>query len=552
MVRAAVAVVAMLTSAESLAATRAQLSVNADTIAVGQAVAAQVVLVGSAARRPPVLPPAAGVEVSYQGKSERMTLRGRRAETIYVYQYAVRAMSEGTLTLGPVTVETVDGETVRTESVRFTVTPRSAPDAEAAPITVRGGFDVAEAWEGQVVLYTYDARARGRVVDVRWAFPDFEGLREPQQGGRSDEQYTIMDPDGAITVSRGVLPLIATSTGVREHPSSVARVELRSGRPGVFSMFDTRSERMATQPATLHVAPLPPAPEGFTGLVGEFVFETALDKERASVGQSVTWSLQVAGDGTLEGFAWSPPPIDGATVYAGETQRVARVEDGAYLGFAMADNVLVPTTPGRLDVPPLELITFSTVKGEYITHQVEVPSLMVTGASDAGADVESFAVEPDAIVEGDGIDFRDIYRYGLSSTPFLGPVVPLIAGVAALPGAGVFGILCMSAIARRRRRATVAEVAPTAASLLRSLPPEPAHVRWAILDGALRLALAERSEVAVEDLDRTAAVDALPAPLGDQVGELFAILDRARFAGIPPGTDPEAVVRAAVAAVEAA
>ena len=551
MVRHAVVLAAVAAALPASAATRGQLAVNVDRLQVGQAVVAQVVVVGASAGRPPSLPAEPGLAVTFQGQSQRTTFRGTHAETIFAYQYAVTARQEGTWSLGPVAFTAADGTQVRTEAVEVTVLPRTARSPDEPEVTVEGGFDPTEAWEGQVVLYRYDARARGSVVDVRWGFPDFEGLRSPQQGTRGDEQYTIADPEGAITVSRGVLPLVATATGTREHPSAVAGIELRTGRPGVLGLLRTRTERRATEPSTLTVRPLPAAPEGFTGLVGEFVFETSLDKQRASVGQSVGWTLQVAGDGTLEGFSWTPPEPAGATVYAGDTERVARVEDGEYLAFAIAENVLVPTAPGTLQVPPLEMITFSPARGEYVTHRVEVPPLVVTGAADAMASVESFAGEPGEVVEGDGVDFRDIHRWGFASTPFLGPAVPVLAGLAALPGVAVFGALGVAAAMRLRRREGSAEEAPSASALLRALP-ESGPTRWSALDDALRVALADRVGVSVSALDREAALAGLDGGLAEDIRQVFGVLDRARFAGVAPASDPADAVCALVARLEAA
>ncbi len=545
-------VAAALLAAPAMAAPRAQLGLTTDRIEVGQAIVAQVVVVGTPARRPPTIPVNDGVTIAFSAKSERIDLRPGRATSIYSYQYAVRANAEGTYTLGPVQIETTDGKRLETEAVTLRVTPSTDPSSDAARFVVSGGFEESEAWEGQVVHYVYDARVRGRVVDVRWRFPVFEGLREPQQGGRGDEQYQIMDPDGEITVSHGVLPLVATATGRKEHPASLAVAELRTGRPGLFGMVRTTSERMATDPSSLVVRPLPVAPDNFTGLVGDFVFESTLETARAAVGQSVTWTLRVAGDGTLEGFSWSAPEVDGATVYGGETQHIGRVEDGEYLGMAIAENVLVPTQSGQLQVPPLELVTFSPSRGAYQTHEISVPPLMVTGSADGqSVAVESFATEVEEIVEGDGIDFRDIYRWGLATTPHLGPVLPLMAGAAALPGAAVFGVLGAQWVAARRRQRATVEVAPTASAILASLPAERGEARWAALDAALRIALADRVDQRVETMDREAALALVPDALAADLRELFGVLDRARFAANEPEGDVAPRVRDAVAALEA-
>jgi hypothetical protein len=300
------------------------------------------------------------------------------------------------------------------------------------------------------------------------------------------------------------------------------------------------------------VRKLPPPPDGFSGLVGDFSFYSRLDRQRVPVGGSVAWTLEVAGNGALAG--WKPPTFDAdaqlpISLYDNDQTVEARVHDGVFSTVGRYERVIVPLKAGQLTLPKLDVVVFSPSKNAYITKTVPMPAVVVTPGREQGADIESFAGElPEGLAEGDEVDFRGNYSWGWGSTPALYRVVPSLAVVTALPAGGVAVQALFLGVAgwlKRRREATIE--APKASARLLHLPADPEQ-RLVAFDAALRQALADHAGIDVAELDRAAEIDALPDGLRERVAQLGRELDRARFAG--DASVEEDLVRDAVLELE--
>ena len=144
------------------------------------------------------------------------------------------------------------------------------------------------------------------------------------------------------------------------------------------------------------------------------------------------------------------------------------------------------------------------------------------------------------------VELVDVYTWGVATVPPTAPVLPFLWLAVSLPGGLLLvgeGASATRAWWRRRRAANVKEV--RGADRLKSLPADGAE-RLAVLDLALREALAAHVKVPVGTLRRPEALAALHDDLQHRVENAFASLDRCRFAGEAPGPDLEVMVRDAI------
>ncbi|HHO54209.1 MAG TPA: hypothetical protein ENK18_25900 [Deltaproteobacteria bacterium] len=483
--------VALVASAVALA-TQVQLRVEPKQLAQGQTGTAQVLVVtgrGSPrtnSSQPPTLPVGDGLQISYSGQAQRYHSVNGRVTLIHQFDYRIAALREGSWQLGPVELPLIDGSTVSADAVEIVVRPRPELGARQE-VHVEAGFSEETAWEGQVVLYRYRFESTLPGASAKWRLPAFDGLRATQQGQPAQSAYVIDDPEGAIHIQEGVVPLIATGTGRRDQGVAIATVKTPMGRPDPFGFRRVRSEPWVTDPAVLTVEPLPPAPDGFSGLVGDFVLLSDVDRERAVVGQSITWTLRIRGDGSLEGFSLPPYETPMASVYENDAQVSARVESDAYAATATFRRVLVPTEEGELRPPPFELVTFSPTAGAYETHRVELPTITVEPGREGVGEVTSFSSGlPAPIVDPTELAPRPVVTSGMASIPPLDRFMPLFLGLVAAPGVGVIGVellLGLLTLYRRRRSERVVQITPS--ERIRALPADPDE-RLAILDELLR------------------------------------------------------------------
>jgi hypothetical protein len=551
----AVLAVWMLFVAGPAMAAQVSLRLDTDTLEVGQSASLTIYMVGGRTKHAPRLTPPKGLEFTFAGSSQEFRQGTNFQRTLVVgFRYRVTALEEGAHPIGPFRFEMTDGSVLGSEVVVLSVIPRVAAEA-LDPIEVEAGFGSEEAWEGQVVVYSYDLSARVPTMGVQWQLPEFDGFRAPQHGQAVSQDFVIEDTDGQITKVYGRQPLIATSTGQKDFGPTLVQVRVPKGRPNFFGVRSYTAEVRATDPTALRVRTLPEPPAAFSGLVGDFVFRSSLDRQEAAVGESVNWTVEMVGDGAVEGF--KPPDFvgeDRVSVYDNGGTVNARIErDGRYISSANFKRVLVPAEEGEVSLPPLQVVTFSPRLGDYEIHEIAVPSLVVTrGREGGGAELESFGgVLPSAEdVDVAEVAFRENYRWGLAKTPPFAVTAVVLTALSAVPAGTVWMLLGMARMRDwRAARLEARRRPPQPLDHLQDLPVEPER-RLTALDSALRLGLAMRPGVTPAQLDREAVLHGLPDDLSVRVQDLSDAMDRARFAGLPSDRDFEAEIREILQALE--
>jgi hypothetical protein len=539
-------------------AAEAELEVVVGQLQVGQVGLVRVTVRGDRPTAPPRIPvrPDTGLELRFRRQSQQVEIVNSRVSRQYEFVYSAEALEDGTYTIGPAEVE-IGTRRTRTGSATLKVVPRR--EGPADELEVFAGFDVEQAWVGQVVVYKRGVRSRVRVLRDSWTDPPLDGLLPPRDGTPAYAEYVIQDPAGDTFVKEEMHPKVVVSPGTREVPRAVARLQIPRDGGGPMGFTRSQTRVLPTEPSTLEVRARPAEPPGFSGLVGDFTFESEVDRTRAAVGESVNWSVRVRGDGALEGFSLPRIQSDQARVYPGSPATSARVDADGYRAEGRFDQVIVPTEPGRLVLGPVRVVTFSPSRGEYVTHDIDLPPLTVTrGKGAGGGDVESFldtdALDTDLqLIEEPYEGVRPVRTAGRAHAAWLGGLVPWTLGLAGLPLV-VLGALEGGRVARRglrslaTRRARRAPRPLTPTERLRALPEDPDD-RLAELDAALRQAVARALDLDVATLDRARDLERLPDALADEVRRLTRRLDRARFGG-GDRTDLVQPVRDAVVALE--
>jgi len=539
--------VCTLASAPAFAA-QVYLRVHYRTMELGQQGQAEIVVVNGRTTVVPDLPVDDGLVVRFAGQQRATRSVNLHRTRSVSFTYSVKATRTGSFTLGPATVM-VEGQPVVTNSATVTVT--EPPPALEEDMVATAEVSINPAWEGQVVLYRYGLRSRVRVLRSRWSGLPVTQLARPRDGGAVRRQYMVEDARGPTWVDETLEPFIVTSAGDITLAPVVVQVDVpREGRRSPFDPFDFPEQRsLLTKAMELSVRPLPPPPVGFSGLVGEFEFSSTIVDTKVAVGESVDWTVDVTGDGSLEGFHLPPPQdLEGARIYDGSPSVSAVVEESGYRASGTFNRVVVPTEPGTLRLPPLEVKTFSTTRGEYVVHRLELPVLEVAPGGEQGGAMESFAplVVPQTQAEAPQVvDIYPVYAKGRTTAPFLGPVLPWAVLVAAAGGllALLLDLRVWMRLLLPPREAVAAPMTPV--DRLRRLP-EDADEQLDLLDDALRQSLGRRLNLPPGQLDRREAIEQLPASVRDRVAAVSNALERARFAGDPPGSDLADQVRSVV------
>jgi hypothetical protein len=386
----------------------------------------------------------------------------------------------------------VGGTHYRTSPLRFTVEAGGgAPPPGAQGHGARGrapqpqsgddGIDVflethagaATAWVGQPVLvettlYTSVATPHFDWIDD----PTFKGAWTESLAVDSNREAARVEKGGrqymAFPVSRKVV--VPTAPGAIAIPQATALVQVQ--RPSrdrfgmLFGLEPLVNLQRKTSPLTITARPLPEAgkPPDFDGTVGSYRISATADRKQAEVGDAIALRVTVEGLGSLQ--AAKPPrlpSIPDAKFY--DPKIVENASTGAnHLSSRKTwEWVVVPLSPGSLDLPAASFSYFDTESGTYREARADLPTVAV---------VRGAAVPDTGVARGEvQQNLRDIAFVKPRSGPLREPVPPLsrrawflallVLPVAAVP-VGIWAgrrrerLLTDSGFARGRRAARAA------------------------------------------------------------------------------------------------
>lgn len=124
--------------------------------------------------------------------------------------------------------------------------------------------------------------------------------------------------------------------------------------------------RLSTSPQFLTVQPLPPAPAGFSGIVGQVDLEAELQPAELRLGEAANLAVRISGRGNLQGV--TEPLIDapdGVTFYPPQQQDEDRTRGTTVAGRRVWSYVVVPDRTGRTTVQVPEISYFDPESRTY-------------------------------------------------------------------------------------------------------------------------------------------------------------------------------------------
>jgi len=343
------------------------------------------------------------------------------------------------------------------------------------------------------------------------------------------------------------VPLVAAAVGPNTVPPAVISARYRAQRRrrnarrstlddifGGSSLMGSRAERKThtTSPIPLNIRPLPQAgrPADFGGLVGRFTLQMKPSARKLKLGESLTLTIVLKGDGTLHGFRLPTVPSDaGFRVYDDAPEITAEVKDRIFTSQAVVKRAVVPEEVGTLTIPGIEIPIFDPETEQYTTVRTESLSIVVEPGEEGAGDVSSFLGENgDArrAVESLGEDILPVSVPDrlqdstlMGSLPVIGalPALPLLVWLALVANGWLDSRKIDPLLVQRRR--------------MMSLPKDPVR-RLAILEDVFREVAGLRLGVPAPSLDADAV-----ASLGEDAQRIYRALERARYGGSTGGLD---------------
>lgn len=551
---------------------------NPASVYAGQQFLLTVTAVGKSVGEPQI-PGIPGLQVAAtptQRADQYSMSTGAGMSVVKTRGYAAMAQEPGKIVIPPIPV-TIDGNVVSSREVVLDVRPaqaplpgHSAPQSSVPPrgdglpdpsqwVFVTSDVNRNEVYVGEAVRLGYElwriihrSIETGTYPGASFAHPTTEGFyaTEPQvqrlRRHHDGYDYEVM------RYERMLYPTRAGTLTVGPW-----RWE---GAGRVWAMFnaDQHPFQLATEPITVEVKPLPPAPPDYRGGVGSYTLKAELSRTDTLQGVPVELHVRISGRGNPDAVGNPVFPALPDAFVAEPAVEVAQAVDEA--GVAVEKRMTYAITPleaGVLTVAPLVYTHFNPETGQYETKSAGPFTIQVKASAERGSTLVTAGGGPAGQVAILKEDIEPIITTpaSLSSNGAGGWALGLWM---VLPVAG-YGLVTAT-MTRRRRLTTDTAYARSqyarqrALKRLREAPEsvEPADEVGKAITGYLadRRNCSEAGMTASEAEALLVAVQA-PAETREKVGRILQRCERSRYGGA--GLSPQecrALADGAAAAVE--
>ena len=336
------------------------------------------------------------------------------------YELTPASGQKGVVAIGPARIR-VDGREMRSNVVNLRVTSGgAAPAAPAtgasgvapapAPADETSGEPPASAGNGSFIRAAPDKLKAfvGEQVTVTWQLfltqrtDKYESITEPRTDGFWSEDVSPTAARGRLTLSQEVLggrpyqvallfkkalfPLQPGRLTVSPMESEIAQVD--------FFGSAVRRQRLKADAVAIEAIPLPKAgqPDGFEpSNVGRFTVAARADRAQIAVGEALTLTIDVKGQGNLRNLrAPALPRLEGWKSY--EPKVTVNLDPGDLVsGTKTVEYLLLPDRPGTTMIPSFELAFFDPATRSYETTRSD-PLRIEVGPDGAAHDGAAAAV----------------------------------------------------------------------------------------------------------------------------------------------------------------
>jgi hypothetical protein len=329
-----------------------------------------------------------GFEVLGRGKEGVMIrtdiINGKiRTKRELVYSYSAVANRTGYVHLRDIKVD-VGGEELTHPPVKIRVTStRSAP----RNIFLVAEVNKAEAYIGEGIDLRYYLYSRLPILETEIkAFPKLNGfIKRFHKINERDEtvQYGGQIYRRSLKYSARIYP---ERTGKIIVDPMKLNLKFSTGRGGLFGGFfnNLRQRVVGSKNLEVKVLPIPSdnVPPHFTGLVGNHEFTIEVPKSKFLVNEAVEARLFVNGPGALENFD-APLLFDNDALEKFDTKSEVN-EQGLQRARKVFDYTYLARYVREIPAKTIKLAVFDPESKDFITKEIELPELRISGAGNAG------------------------------------------------------------------------------------------------------------------------------------------------------------------------
>ena len=342
------------------------------------------------------------------------------------YSYYLRSPNLGKHTIGSASLE-YSGKKYTTNPITIEVVksvPKPASKAKGAPtvsandigdnVFILATADKQRVYLGEQVMVTYKLYTALPIASQMQVskLPSYEGfwaedMNLPNTISFSTEMYHGKQYGVGVLKKVALFP---TQTGELSVTPMVldVPVQIRRRQPGggnnvfdqffndpFFNNYSTVNFNAKSNTVKIDVLPLPSknVPASFTGSVGDFTISSQINKVVTQANEPLTLKIAVKGEGNIQ--LLSMPEIKLPASFNTYSPNVSQQIDrsGTVSGTKTFDYLIVPTVPGKVEIPPIKFSYFNPGRRAYITLSTPPYPIDVQPGANSGQVVAGFSKE---------------------------------------------------------------------------------------------------------------------------------------------------------------
>lgn len=375
----------------SARATIFSVSLDHDTILLGDSATLSLKFEDGQPQGTPQLPEIPGLQISYIGPASAFSFVNGRTSSTVTHSYAVKPTQVGEFTIPALTVK-FGSETLTSEAVMFKViraaTPTPGSEAEQQALALlRVVLPKKEIFAGETIVVEEHLLVRAgvqKIANLELPELQFPGCTtaKPIQG---QNRQTVIG-NTTFTLVPFYVPVTAMKTGpIKIGPIDGAVVAILPSRQrdvfdpfGVFNSGVQQRVAISAPEQTLSVLPLPETgkPANFTGAVGSYQMAVSAGPTNVGVGDPITLRVQIAGRGALDAFTLPEQAWKEFKTYP-PTVKTETTGDLGLDGTKTFEQVVVPQNTEIKELPAFEFTYFDPEKRTYQTlRQASLPIIV--------------------------------------------------------------------------------------------------------------------------------------------------------------------------------
>ena len=304
-------------------------------------------------------------------------------------------LKKGILSVPKLKVE-VGGKIYQTNEIEIQVsgTPQKALE-KTSELFITASVSNTSPFTGEQFIYTLKVYHSVRFLNARFQPPEFEGFDSKKI--ENDRKYSTVVSSKQYNVIELNYVLIPIADGRQTLTPAVLTCDVPQkdkGRPNRFDPFfddpffsGTRyvTKTVSSDAIAVDVQSLPPfsADIAFSGLVGKFELDTAIDKSKARVGDSLTVSITLTGSGNIMDAA--EPEIlvpEIFKVYKDSPEEKIVFNSAGYSGQKTFRLALVPIKEGDATLPAVSYVYFDITQKKYQVLKSQPIGLVISPSTE--------------------------------------------------------------------------------------------------------------------------------------------------------------------------